>query len=418
MGLFRKASLDRLSSPEQLDLLVEVTTPKGWLALIALLAIIATAVVWSFFGTIPSRVSGMGILVKKGGLSSVSSVAAGQLAEIYVTAGAEVKRGDKVARLSLPDLAAELRNAQATLDSLQGEHEQLNTFGSQDVHLQDEAIHQQRQTAQNQIATARARKENLEKKLASQQKLLSDGLITDQQLQATRDSLDAAQVEVDRAQSALRELSVKETEVRQKVKMSAGERERKIDETKRKIGQLQEKIEHSSMVLSPADGRIVEVRAAPGAIVSVGSPIVLLEAAGGPGQGLEAILYLPGVDGKQVEKAMSAEVSPSTVKREEYGALRAKVTQVSEFPSTQAAMLANLGNQDLVTSFSKQIDTPIEVRVDINSKPANKSGYEWTSPAGPPSTVQPGTLCQATITVRERAPIELVIPLLREKLGL
>ena len=31
-GLFRKASIDKVSSPEQLDLLMRVTSPVGWLA--------------------------------------------------------------------------------------------------------------------------------------------------------------------------------------------------------------------------------------------------------------------------------------------------------------------------------------------------------------------------------------------------
>ena len=33
--LFRKVSLDRLSSPEQLDQLLRVTDPKSWLGLFA-----------------------------------------------------------------------------------------------------------------------------------------------------------------------------------------------------------------------------------------------------------------------------------------------------------------------------------------------------------------------------------------------
>ena len=34
-GIFRKVSLDRLSSPEKLDQLLPVTDRKGWLALLA-----------------------------------------------------------------------------------------------------------------------------------------------------------------------------------------------------------------------------------------------------------------------------------------------------------------------------------------------------------------------------------------------
>ncbi|MEY4095680.1 MAG: hypothetical protein RLZZ53_2879, partial [Acidobacteriota bacterium] len=33
--IFRKVALDRLASPEQLDLLMEVTSPRSWIALVA-----------------------------------------------------------------------------------------------------------------------------------------------------------------------------------------------------------------------------------------------------------------------------------------------------------------------------------------------------------------------------------------------
>ncbi len=53
--IFRKAALERLSSPEQLDQLMQVTTPKGWLALIALAGLLVTAVILGFVGSIRSR---------------------------------------------------------------------------------------------------------------------------------------------------------------------------------------------------------------------------------------------------------------------------------------------------------------------------------------------------------------------------
>ena len=50
-------------------------------------------------------------------------------------------------------------------------------------------------------------------------------------------------------------------------------------------------------------------------------------------------------------------------------------------------------------SFFRQIDTPIELHVEIKGA-KTVSGFEWTSPKGPPQPVQPGTLCNARITVR------------------
>jgi HlyD family secretion protein len=52
-SLFRQEAMDKTLSPDELDRLMRVTGPKGWLALIALLALVAAAVVWGVFGTIP-----------------------------------------------------------------------------------------------------------------------------------------------------------------------------------------------------------------------------------------------------------------------------------------------------------------------------------------------------------------------------
>ena len=58
--LFRKAALDRLSTPEQLDRTLYVTTPKRWIALVALLAMAAAIVVWAVKGEVSTFVEPTG----------------------------------------------------------------------------------------------------------------------------------------------------------------------------------------------------------------------------------------------------------------------------------------------------------------------------------------------------------------------
>ncbi|MEB3358647.1 MAG: hypothetical protein VKK04_18115 [Synechococcales bacterium] len=61
--LFRKESLERLSSPEQLDQLMQVVNPRSWIPLGALGGLLALGLVWSVFGRIPITVIGHGRLV-------------------------------------------------------------------------------------------------------------------------------------------------------------------------------------------------------------------------------------------------------------------------------------------------------------------------------------------------------------------
>ncbi len=63
--IFRETALERLSSPEQLDQLLQVTTPKGWFALIALLALLTLAAAVALLGEIPVQTSAAYCVLKR-----------------------------------------------------------------------------------------------------------------------------------------------------------------------------------------------------------------------------------------------------------------------------------------------------------------------------------------------------------------
>ena len=85
--VFRKVALERMSSPEQLDQLLRVTTPKTWLALLSLIALLAVAVAWGYWGQLTTRVSGQGVLIRSGGVQNVVALGAGQVVAIRVRVG-------------------------------------------------------------------------------------------------------------------------------------------------------------------------------------------------------------------------------------------------------------------------------------------------------------------------------------------
>lgn len=55
-NLFRRNSLERISSPEQLNEYIRVTNPGIWLILIGFFAILIAVGIWAFTGTIPETV--------------------------------------------------------------------------------------------------------------------------------------------------------------------------------------------------------------------------------------------------------------------------------------------------------------------------------------------------------------------------
>jgi hypothetical protein len=104
-SIFRQTALERLSSPEQLDQLMQVTTPRGWLALAAMGVLLLTGMILSFFWTIPTTVRGQCVLTRSTGVKQIVSTASGRV-ELQVDAGDEVKAGQVIARIVPPDQSA------------------------------------------------------------------------------------------------------------------------------------------------------------------------------------------------------------------------------------------------------------------------------------------------------------------------
>jgi multidrug efflux pump subunit AcrA (membrane-fusion protein) len=106
-SLFRQEAMDKTLSPDELDRLMRVTGPKGWLALIALLVLLAAAVVWGVFGTVPVQVGGdEGVLLGGDSRHQVVSQTSGLVTDVRVGIGDSVQKGQVIARVS-PEGGAE-----------------------------------------------------------------------------------------------------------------------------------------------------------------------------------------------------------------------------------------------------------------------------------------------------------------------
>ena len=60
-SLFRKKSLERISSPEQLNDYIKVSSPSVWLIISAMIIIAVAFSIWAFSGNITSEVSSTGV---------------------------------------------------------------------------------------------------------------------------------------------------------------------------------------------------------------------------------------------------------------------------------------------------------------------------------------------------------------------
>ena len=195
--LFRDEAIRKLRSPEQLDTALRLTSPIGWLSLTVMFVIVAIVTVWGVVGSVPVQVKGMGVILDRGGVVySVIAPAAGRIDSVDVKVGQMVKKGARLAVLSLPSREAQLRDAHRTLDNLQGQYDRQSAFSVKDVSSR-KANMRDTITALNAKITADKNHLNfLQPLYEAQQEELEKGYITRKQLEQTRSDIFAPQQSV------------------------------------------------------------------------------------------------------------------------------------------------------------------------------------------------------------------------------
>lgn len=63
-SIFRRESLERLSSPEQLDQLMQIVSLRSWIPLVSLSSLLLLGILWSIFARIPITATGRGLLIR------------------------------------------------------------------------------------------------------------------------------------------------------------------------------------------------------------------------------------------------------------------------------------------------------------------------------------------------------------------
>lgn len=412
--IFRKSALDKLSSPEQLDQLMQVTTPKSWIALLACGALVLTALLWGVFGTIPTKVYGRGILIKQGGVFVATSRGDGNVMEILVKTGALVSSNQVLVKLSQPELKLRIEQNEESLARLRLEYDQLKRYQEQETEHERTSFAKQRSAYEGIAADYDKQILWLNQRLEAQKELEKKELLTQAQVLDSRIKLFSVQHEMEQANIQLRQIDINEMQARERRRQQLLDKDNQIKQTQNQLDYLLSLHELNTQILSPFQGNVLEIMVKEGQLLSPNSPILSLQA---DHKSLEARLFLSPTDGKLAASGMPVAISPVSAKKEEFGFMLGKVNSVSEFPTTPQGMLRILENQSLVSEFSLG-GAPIEVTVTLELNPRTVSGFRWSSDKGPPLRISSGTMCTGTITITNQRPISLVLPLIKKSVGM
>lgn len=333
--MFRRRLTDKMNSPESLDKLLVVVTPRAELTFTALAIILLVAVTWSFIAKIPMTVSGEGILLKPGSIKAVQSQGDGPIVEIHAAAGDMVTAGQVLARISVPELNrqldrqineyltekefsdSQLKLAQKERDLEQSViRESIDNIenGLQAIdELRDELLQQKENFASTQETSLRHTKELLDRlrqfqrdRLNNVAKLVEQGHatktqevavrreVTDTESRITEMEVQIVQQNVlrvetiqqalnlrqqyERLKTDLTELKVRREQVVRRYETTRQEFRQRLSNMAADIRNTQERRARNARVLSYFSGTVLEINMNFGQLVSSGTRLAMLQA--------------------------------------------------------------------------------------------------------------------------------------------
>jgi HlyD family secretion protein len=406
------------------------------------------------------------------------SPASGLLISLNVQAGSRVRKGQVIGKVDQSELKQQLQQAQAKLVELQKQNRDTSALQQRGTTLERKSLKQQRASLQENLRNAEAltptlrekgfdaiaqNRQSLEQQLQQVSQLLptlkqrldirhqlaAEGAISQELILQAEQDYTGGLAQQSNLEVQLKQLEVQETEAQQQyeqnlslisdlknkiqdidtqeAQLSQQDLEKflgktnQVEETKGQIAKLQLELTNASNIISQYNGRVLEVGIVPGKTTTAGGRLGAIEVEDARAA-LTSLTYFADKDGKQIKAGMRLEVTPSVIKRERFGGIVAKVTDVSPFPVTTQDVAAIIGNQDvaegLAKNFSKEGGTPVQVFAQLETNSATFTGYQWSSSAGPDLKLSPGTTTTVRVSLEERAPISYVIPILRSWTGI
>jgi multidrug resistance efflux pump len=93
---FRFKALQKMREPDELDTVILLARPRGWILTLVVLIVVAGAGVWACAGQIPRTLTADGLVTHPLGVSQLQTAYAGQVSQLSVAPGDPVTKGQVV----------------------------------------------------------------------------------------------------------------------------------------------------------------------------------------------------------------------------------------------------------------------------------------------------------------------------------
>jgi HlyD family secretion protein len=399
--LFRKSALDKLASPERLDVLMQVTSPQGWIALWTIALVLAGAIGWSVFGRIGERVNGQGMLIRGDGNRLIRADGAGRLENLRVKTGEPVAPRNVIANIKAESVKDTVDIARTTYDSQRAENERRKTEDQIKINSINQQALDLESARQKTEATLAAKRTHL----VERRKMLADKLISNRDVDADEQEVAGLERDALNLSQQIATLRSNATAVTQGIRSG----DSAVADSLLRLNEMKKSATSVFNVTSTFTGRIMALPKREGDAVQRDDIIAAVEETAAP---LQAAIFVSDREGPRIKKGMPVQLDMTpTVRREQYGVLLGTVTSVGQYAATPEEVLSIIANesqaQELLKNGSKFL-----VRVALVRNPDTPTGLAWSSSLGPTQPIVGGmTVSSGAIVVDSKRPLCRVLPI-------
>jgi HlyD family secretion protein len=405
--LFRKAALDKLSSPERLDVLMRVTSPMGWLALGTIGAILIGVIAWSLLGTIPDRIDGRGILLRGGGVLEIKATGTGTITSLNLKVNDTVKTAQLIGQITeAQDADQKLEVQRQDLESRRREYDSTVSIEQGNV----AQAQRTKSTIQSEIIDLEGKHARDEAEVARLKPLYESKSITETRWTQAIQAVETTNSQIRQRRNSLgdQDSLIRSASGRIAIKLEA------VRSAEVRLQEMMKGVKEQTAVSSQVAGRVIEVRKGIGDRVEAGETIAAVEPVASE---IQVIAFVAADVAKRIKSPMPTEISPTNVKREEYGFMLGNVRVVGELAASPQYVQNTLRNEAMVKEMTGAGGSVTEVRAVLREAKDTPSGYEWSTSTGPPFKIDSGTIVNVNVIVDRKRPITLVMPFLKKTFG-
>lgn len=429
-NIFREKSLEELSSPEQLDRGIKLTSPRHFLFIISFVIIFATLTVWGFYGNIPKKYKGMGMIMSSKGTVSIQSTISGVLSDVAIEKGDYIYPGSVIARINSEENIEEITRLEEKLSEITG---QVGLEYGNEIDKQGLEIEKKRKEIdilmgkidgyKSMIKAYENDVEILNEKVANNKVLLDHGAISRQHYDAILIERNDAQVTLEDyintykqtvEQEKISRLDLAQLEIGVASLENNLSNNEDVKAIEKEIEKLVDRLENTKIIAN-VEGEVMRIKATENHVVQVGQEVATLIEKGSNVNNGTVIFYLSINEGKALIPGMEVKIYPTIYNRQEYGHMKGVISDVSAYAVSAEEIEKYLGSPELVNQLA-QNGALIQVESNIIRDEKSLSGYHWSSKKGQNVYVDEGTMCEVSVVIEENRPISLVIPILKEKL--